>query len=623
MQSNAYETTMEGETMEHPTKTICRIAILLVLFTGLVLTGCEASEDLSHGSDDYQEDNNAEANPASPQVNGSADNSPDDNNTGWNSGTSYDEGGQGDWGEGGDEAGDEAGSEAGDEDMGIGLKPGGAQDIGYFRAKIANGMIPQAEDMEMEGWLNEHDTDLPAAKEDRLVTLHSMLGFFRDPNAFSSKYILQLGMNSAMSLDDFKSTPLNLAVVIDVSGSMSDSGKLEFAKDGVLALLDILEEQDYFSLVVFETDATVKIPMGPVTPSKRIEIENQINALSPGGSTNIFGGLEAGYEQVLTKLEPGQMPRVMFLSDGLATAGNTESYAIKAMSEQYNDQGIGLTTIGLGINSDQQLMNALAQTAGGNSYFIQDEEKVADVFVEDIVHLLTPVASNLQIRFHLHPEFSLKELYGFEWAQDEDGEYVILGPKGSETTVAPEQAETGEEDPISPPIPAEPEGVAIPTLFASKKNGLILMEIEGPINHEALTSLNEDVAQFSYSYQTEDPDGVITNEAFIEPVEAPTFIEEEFGCFKYYQNDIVRRGHLLLELGLAMMDATALYHGTEFQPASTEGALDVLQVALDFAQEEIDGHFEEDESLALDVELLESLYALIAEIEEDDLPEDL
>ena len=611
---------MEGETMENATQILSRNLVLLILFIGLVLGGCEAAED-AHQQDYHGGD------PNPTMSNGDYANEGGDEDPGWNASPSAPYASTDDWGQGG-EGGGEAGDEGGDEggDVGIGLKPGGAQDIGYFRAKIANGMIPHSDDMEMEGWLNEHDTDLPEAKEDRLVTLHSMLGFFRDPNAFSSKYILQVGMNSAMSLDDFKSTPLNLAVVIDVSGSMSDSGKLEFAKQGVLALLDILEEQDYFSLVVFETDATIKVPMGPITPSKRIEIENQINALQPGGSTNIYSGLEAGYEQVLTKMEPGQMPRVMFLSDGLATAGDTNSNAIKMMSEIYNNEGIGLTTIGLGIDSDQQLMNALAQTAGGNYYFIQDEEKVANVFVDDIVHLLTPVASNLQIRFHLHPEFSLKELYGFDWAQAEDGEYVILGPKDSETTVGMvNEAETGNEDPIAPPIPENPEGVAIPTLFASKKNGLILMEVEGPLSHEALTSLNEDVAQFHYTYEMQDPDGSISEESFIEQVEAPTFVEEEFGCFKYYQNDIVRRGHLLLRMGLALMDATSLYHGQGEQPADLEGALDTLQVAIDYAQDEIEGHFQDDESLAMDVELLEELYALMAETDhvDESLPEEL
>jgi hypothetical protein len=303
----------------------------------------------------------------------------------------------------------------------------------------------------------------------------------------------------------------------------------------------------------------------------------------------------------------------MFLSDGLATAGNSDSNAIKAMSAEYGGSGIGLTTIGLGLNSDQSLMTTLAQAAGGNYYFIQDEAKVANVFVEDIIHLLTPVASNLQIRFHLHPDFSLKELYGFEWAQAEDGEYVILGPKGSNETVAP-LGEAEGTDPIEPPpIPADPEGVAIPTLFASKKNGIILMEIEGPLNHETLVSLNEDVAQFSYSYQTKDPDGEVTDASFVEQVEAPTFIEEELGCFKYYQNDIVRRGYLLLEMGLAMMDSTALYYGTETLPGNPGGALDILQTALDYSQEEIEGHFPEDEGLVQDRELLEALYALMSD----------
>ncbi|NUN16255.1 MAG: VWA domain-containing protein [Myxococcales bacterium] len=499
-----------------------------------------------------------------------------------------------------------------DEELGIGLKAGGAQDIGYFRKLVASGLVPHWDDMTIEGWLNEHDTELPAAEPDRLVTLHAMLGLHRPPGESKADCVLQLGMNSAVSLNELSKKPLNLAVVVDTSGSMNDAGKMEFVKLGLKRLLDELSEADRFALVKFDTDATVVFPSAHLTLAKKQELLSAINNLTPDGWTNLYDGLLAGYKEVEKSQAAGQIPRVMLVSDGLPTAGIEDAGLIVNMSKKFNAKGIGLTTIGLGVTSDQKLMASLAQTAGGNYYFLQDESKVQDVFVEELAYLLTPVASNLQIQFKLTNGFELRELYGFEWAQDEAGMIHILGPKTNDTDVAPEVPPEDPNDPQPPEDPKNTEGVAIPTLFASKKPGLLMMRLDGPAEYETLSQLTDAIAEFGYAYDTEDDQGNLVSHQFTTTVTPPlTALEDLDGSLFYFQNPIVRRGFTILQLGLALQNSTALFHGTDIVPQDGSEAAKTLQDAVDFGHYQINTFFPNDESLAADVAFLEELLLLI------------
>ncbi|MCH8335987.1 MAG: hypothetical protein IIC61_08875, partial [Proteobacteria bacterium] len=77
--------------------------------------------------------------------------------------------------------------------------------------------------------------------------------------------------------------------------------------------------------------------------------------------------------------------------------GVTDPVQILADSKAYNDQQIGITIIGVGSDVDQQLLLNLATQGEGNYYFLQDEEKVLQVFVEELSFLVTVLARDLSI----------------------------------------------------------------------------------------------------------------------------------------------------------------------------------------------------------------------------------
>ena len=72
----------------------------------------------------------------------------------------------------------------------------------------------------------------------------------------AQRHLLQLGFASAISPDNFARPNLDLAVAIDVSGSMSGD-KLDTAKLALHEVVDQLGPKDHMSLVSYGSSARV------------------------------------------------------------------------------------------------------------------------------------------------------------------------------------------------------------------------------------------------------------------------------------------------------------------------------------------------------------------------------
>ena len=145
-----------------------------------------------------------------------------------------------------------------------GARPGGSQDAGYFRAVLESGAVPTADDLTVEGFLAEHDLGLPDAECDQVLCLDALVGHNRAVAEESTATFVQLAITSSIDLSTRPRSPVNLAVVVDVSGSMAAEGKLEYVKQGLELLVNALTEADRFALVTYSTTAEVLVPSQPV-----------------------------------------------------------------------------------------------------------------------------------------------------------------------------------------------------------------------------------------------------------------------------------------------------------------------------------------------------------------------
>jgi Ca-activated chloride channel family protein len=214
--------------------------------------------------------------------------------------------------------------------------------------------------------------------------------------------------------------PLNLAIAVDTSGSMAGE-KLEFARRGLLRMLEALEPEDAVTLVGYDDAARLLVEAAPGDLST---LSAAISALRAGGGTNVYDGLRLAFEAVARRgaeLASPRQDRVILLSDGLATAGITSDEHLVALARAHARGGIGLTTIGVGSDFHVSLMRTLAEVGSGSFYFLEDARAVEEVFAEEVRAFLVPLATDVEIDIEPGPGYELRAIYGTRLGVVENG----------------------------------------------------------------------------------------------------------------------------------------------------------------------------------------------------------
>lgn len=273
---------------------------------------------------------------------------------------------------------------------------GGQQDIGELRGILEAGGIPGPETLDANGFFNEHYVAPPASECTQKICLTPGVSVGRDWVHGNHQATLQIAVSTNVDPTTIVRKPLNLVVVVDRSGSMIEDQRLEKVKVGLRTLVQNLDDADRMALVQFDDVVDTVVPFGETLD--RAQLLSEIDSLTPRGSTNIYGGLEQGFELASEAFSVERQNRVIFLSDGLATAGDTSTSSIIAMSDGFIEKGIGLTTIGVGLSFDVALMRGLAEHGAGNFYFLEDAAAATEVFTQELDYFVEPLALDVRVQ---------------------------------------------------------------------------------------------------------------------------------------------------------------------------------------------------------------------------------
>ncbi|MDB6171642.1 MAG: hypothetical protein JWL59_953 [Chthoniobacteraceae bacterium] len=207
-------------------------------------------------------------------------------------------------------------------------------------------------------------------------------------------------------------SPMNLAVVLDRSGSMAGA-KLEKARQAACVALDQLDANDYFSLVMYDNDAEVLIPPQQIdSPREREALKERIERIRPGGGTAIYAGVKLGAAQLRKNSDRERLSRVILLSDGLANSGPSRTSDLAGLGLKLREEGLSVTTIGLGDDYNEDLMTALAEASHANYYYVKDAEKLPGIFSEELGSARTVLARAITIRITVPQGVRIREILG-------------------------------------------------------------------------------------------------------------------------------------------------------------------------------------------------------------------
>ena len=206
--------------------------------------------------------------------------------------------------------------------------------------------------------------------------------------------VVKIDLNAIADRQKHRRTPLNLAVVLDKSGSMSGA-KLEKAKQSALQLVDRLTSRDVFSLVIYSDEARVLVPAQQVEDKEALK--DKIEGIEAGGSTALYAGVKTGARQIQEYFSSKRINRVILLSDGLANVGPSSTRDLRRLGSDLAEKGISVTTIGVGDDYNEELMAGLAEASDANYYYVQDTEKLPEIFAKELGELLTVAAREIRI----------------------------------------------------------------------------------------------------------------------------------------------------------------------------------------------------------------------------------
>lgn len=223
--------------------------------------------------------------------------------------------------------------------------------------------------------------------------------------------------------------PLAVAFVLDKSGSMQSEGKFDRASSACVFGTGKLAVEDVASLVVYDDQASVLVDSVFVGEENVVEkFESALSDVFPGGATALYDGLILGMESISGLDSDGYAQRIILLSDGIANRGLSSISELRRAARKASANNFTITTIGLGLDYNEDVMTSIAYESGGNAYFVKRASDLENIFNKEITNAGTLTAAELTIKFAVPDNFIIKKIYGHKnEIKDEKTAVITVG----------------------------------------------------------------------------------------------------------------------------------------------------------------------------------------------------
>ena len=152
---------------------------------------------------------------------------------------------------------------------------------------------------------------------------------------------------------------------------------------------------DRVSVTIFDDEVQTLVPN--TFAQNKSQIVGMIQGIRPDGSTNLHGGWKEGASQIGQNLLRGGLNRVVLLSDGLANAGETNADAIASDVNRLVKEGVSTTTLGVGDDYNEDLLESMARSGDGNYYYIESPRQLTDIFQTELQGLMATSGSAVSL----------------------------------------------------------------------------------------------------------------------------------------------------------------------------------------------------------------------------------
>jgi len=201
--------------------------------------------------------------------------------------------------------------------------------------------------------------------------------------------------------------PLDLVLALDTSGSM-EGPAIEALRGSAHDLIERMSPRDHLAVVTFASTAQVLVPSTELTAEARDKALEAVAHIEARGTTDMASGLDLALGQIAAGKVNGSVDRVVLLGDGVPN----DPSPLPSLVDRARAGRISITTLGLGLESDENVLGDIAMKTGGVYRYVDKPEAVADVFDHELTRMQTVVGRNLYLQLQPGPGVTIEDMPG-------------------------------------------------------------------------------------------------------------------------------------------------------------------------------------------------------------------
>jgi len=190
--------------------------------------------------------------------------------------------------------------------------------------------------------------------------------------------------------------PLCLALCLDASSSMRGP-RFALALQAARDVVHSLGPDDRFAVVTFDRNARTVLGATTLDADGQHTASRTLDRLTTGVGTNLSAGWREAAEGLLRAMVPGAVRRVLVLTDGYPSRGETQPEVLRAMVAEGAARGVETSMLGLGDGIDETLCTSLARAGEGRFHYLRDEAGLGELIAAEVEGARSLVARDVTV----------------------------------------------------------------------------------------------------------------------------------------------------------------------------------------------------------------------------------
>lgn len=219
---------------------------------------------------------------------------------------------------------------------------------------------------------------------------------------------------------------LDLAIVVDRSGSMGGD-KIRAVKQASLDLLKEMQADDHVTLVTYSSDVVVHEEHMATGPEGIRKLRSHLLPMEAMGGTALGPAVIQTLELLEAHRSKDELRHVVLFSDGQANEGEDRPDVLGQRAASAFGKGVSVSTLGVGLDYNEDLMTRLADEGGGRYQFIKDANSISQVLGDELAGLVSTVASEVTLQIKPVAGVEVVEVFGYPMTREDGVTKVRVG----------------------------------------------------------------------------------------------------------------------------------------------------------------------------------------------------